>query len=225
MSDLTGKTAFVANASSAAGQACVAKLKSAGAKVCGVDSVAADLSVSVDPMLPESWDLAFQQCIEKLGGLDVLVIETVGQAPGSIADISLADFKAAHRGMVIPAFLAQNRGVIAMRTIGRAGAIVHITPAAARAALDQAVAACTASAGILFSSKSAALECAKAKDGIVVNTILVGPVEGESTLPYGDNVSVIPPDAVADAVLFYATDGAVYMSGMDLPLDGGLLAQ
>jgi NAD(P)-dependent dehydrogenase (short-subunit alcohol dehydrogenase family) len=225
MSDLTGKIAFVANASSAAGQACVAKLKSAGAKVCGVDSDAADLGVSVNPMTPESWDEAFQHCIEKLGGLDVVVIETAGEASGSIEDISLADFKAAHRGMVIPAFLAQNRGVIAMRSAGRAGAIVHITPAAARAAMEHAVATCTASAGILFSSKSAALECAKAKDGIVVNTILVGPVEGESALPYDEDVSVIPPHAVADAVLFYATDGAVYMSGMDLPLDGGFLAQ
>lgn len=225
MSDLTGKVAFVARASSASGHAIIAKFKSAGAKVCGVDSDAADLSVSVDATAPESWDQAFQTCRETLGGLDILVIETVGQPSESIEEISLADFKAAHRDMVIPAFLAQNRGVMAMRAAGGSGAIVHITPAAARSAMEKAVVACTASAGILFSSKSAALECAKAKDGIVVNTVLVGPVEGETSLPYGADVEVIPPAAVADAVLFYSTDGAVYMSGMDLPLDGGFLAQ
>lgn len=225
MSDLTGKVAFVTNAGGAVGQACVAKLRQAGAQVCAVSGSSGDLSVDVDLMSQESWDEAFKECVDKLGGLDVLVIFTPGQASPSIETTPLADFKATHRGMAIPAFLAQNRGILAMRSVGSAGALVHVLPAAARAALDGAAAACAASAGILFSSKSAALECAKAKDGIVVNAILVGPVQGEVLLPYGADVSLIAPDAVADAVLFYATDGAVYMSGMDLPLDNGFLAQ
>lgn len=225
MSDLTGKVAFVTNADGAIGQACVARLQQAGAQVCAVGGSSADLTVDVDSLSQGSWDVAFKFCAEKLGGLDVLVISTPGQTTPSIETTPLSDFKATHRDMAIPAFLAQNRGILAMRSVGSAGAIVHVLPAAARAALDGAAAACAASAGILFSSKSAALECAKAKDGIVVNAILVGPVEGEVLLPYGADVSLIAPDAVADAVLFYATDGAVYMSGMDLPLDNGFLAR
>lgn len=222
---MTGKVAFIANAETAVGLACATKLRDAGARTCIAGSGAADLNVSLDPMNPSSWDEAYTLCIEKLGGLDVLVIPTLGQASTSIENLSLSDFKASHRGMAVPAFLAQNHGVMAMRSTGSGGAIVHVIPAAARAALDGAAAACTASAGILFSSKSASLECAKAKDGIVVNAILVGQLEGEGALPYGGDATIIQPHEVADSVLFYATDGAVYMSGMDLPLDGGLLAQ
>lgn len=224
MSDLTGKVAFVTNADSAVGRACVAKLQQAGAQVCAVGSGPADLEVAVDLMSQDSWDEALKLCAEKLGGLDVLVIATPGQASPSIETTTLDDFKSTHRGMAVPAFLAQNRGVLAMRSVDSAGAIIHVLPAAARAALDGAAATCAASAGILFSSKSAALECAKAKDGIVVNTILVGQVDGEPALPYGSGASIIDPAAVADSVLFYATDGAVYMSGMELPVDDGLLA-
>ncbi|MBK6598114.1 MAG: SDR family oxidoreductase [Proteobacteria bacterium] len=41
-------------------------------------------------------------------------------------------------------------------------------------------------------------------------------------LPGAPSVS---PDAVAAAVLFLATDGAAYMTGVELPVDGGWLAQ
>jgi len=225
MTDLNGKVAFIANAGNAVGQACRAKLREAGARICAAGADEADLSVSIDPMDPDAWDKAYAQCIDELGGLDVLVIPTLGKISNSIDSESLEDFKETHRGMAVPAFLAQNRGVVSMRSAGQGGAIVHVIPAAARAALDGASAACTASAGILFSAKSASLECAKAKDGIVVNAILVGQLDGEHALPYGADATVIKPEEVADAVLFYATDGAVYMSGMDLPLDGGLLAQ
>lgn len=225
MSDLTGKVAFIVNAEHAVGQACVAKLRAAGVRICAAGAGEADLNVSVDPMDSDSWDTVYTKCINELGGLDVLVIPTLGKASASIESDSLSDFKATHRGMAVPAFLAQNRGVIAMRSTGQGGAIVHVIPAAARAALDGASAACTASAGILFAAKSASLECAKAKDGLVVNAILVGQLDGENALPYGADATVIKPAEVADAVLFYATDGAVYMSGMDLPVDGGLLAQ
>lgn len=226
MSDLSNKVAFVANADTAIGRACVASLVSAGAKVCvaGATGRDADLAVDVDSRDPESWDAAFKDCIETLGSLDVLVIPTAVTSATSIEETPVQDFIKSHRSMVVPAFLAQNRGIMAMRSAGQGGAVVHVIPAAARSGLDGAVAACAASAGILFSSKSAALECAKAKDGIVVNAVLVGPVAGEPPLPYPDHVTAVPPQAVADAVLFYATDGAVYMSGMDLPVDGGFLA-
>lgn len=226
MSDLSNKVAFVANANSAIGRACVASLASAGAKICvsGAAGRDADLAVDVDPRDPDAWDAAFKTCIETLGSMDVLVIPTAATSATSIEETPLKDFVSSHRSMAVPAFLAQNRGIVAMRTTGQGGAVVHVIPAAARSGLDGAVAACAASAGILFSSKSAALECAKAKDGIVVNAVLVGPVAGEPPLPYPEHVTAVPPQAVADAVLFYATDGAVYMSGMDLPVDGGFLA-
>lgn len=224
MSSLSGKVAFVTRTDGPIGRACVASLAAAGAQVCVVGESGGDLAVTVDRHDQGSWDSAFSACIEKLGGLDVLVIPTPAESSEPIEEMKVADFITSHRSMAVPAFLAQNRGIMAMRKTGSGGAVVHVIPAAAKAGLDGAVAACAASAGILFSSKSAALECAKAKDGIVVNAVLVGPVAGEPVLPYPKNVTAVPPQAAADAVLFFATDGAVYMSGMDLPVDDGFLA-
>ena len=230
MTDLTGKTAFVANADSAIGQACCARLAKAGASICaghgsGASVSGADLAVEVDSMESQSWDAAYKACSTQFGRLDILVIPTMGESSAPIEKPTFDSFVTTHRAMAVPAFFAQSRGILAMRDAGHGGAVIHVLPAAARAAVDGAVAACAASAGILFSSKSAALECAKAKDGIVVNTVLVGPVAGTLPLPYPETIKAISPQSVAESVLFYATDGAAYMSGMDLPVDDGFLAQ
>ncbi len=173
----------------------------------------------------KSWDTAYKACLNQFGRLDVLVIPTMGESSAPIENLAFDSFVTAHRSMAVPAFFAQSRGILAMREAGQGGAVIHVLPAAARAAVDGAVAACAASAGILFSSKLAALECAKAKDGIVVNTVLVGPVAGTPPLPYPLSIKAISPQSVAESVLFYATDGAAYMSGMDLPVDDWFLAQ
>ena len=230
MSDLSGKTAFVANADSVIGQACCARLAKAGASVCashgsGTSVTGVDLAIEVTTTESQSWDEAYKACVNQFGRLDVLVIPTIGESSKPIEKLTVDSFVTIHRAMAVPAFFAQSRGILAMRDAGNGGAVIHVLPAAARAAVDGAVAACTASAGILFSSKSAALECAKAKDGIVVNTVLVGPVAGTPPLPYPETIKAISPQSVAESVLFYATDGAAYMSGMDLPVDDGLLAQ
>ena len=230
MSDLTGKTAFVGNAGSVLGQACIERLAKAGAAVCaghgpGSSVAGADMAIEIDLMAPDSWSAAFQACVKNLGRLDVLVIVTEGQTSSPLENLEFSAFVAAHRSMAVPAFFAQSRGILAMRDAGNGGAVIHVLPAAARSALDGAVTSCVASAGILLSSKSAALECAKTKDGIVVNTVLTGPVEGAPNLPYPDGAGPVTPAAVAESVLFYATDGAAYMSGMDLPVDNGYLAQ
>ena len=52
----------------------------------------------------------------------------------------------------------------------------------------------------------------------------MGSVEGEPELRYPDGSGPISPDAIAESVLFYAADGAAYMTGMDLPVDDGFLA-
>jgi NAD(P)-dependent dehydrogenase (short-subunit alcohol dehydrogenase family) len=230
MSNLSGKVAFIANANSPVGQACVLKLAAAGTRICasctdGYPLDGADLSIEISANEAEPWDSAFKACIAELGGLDVLVIPTQAKSSPPIELLGYDVFVESHRSMAIPAFLAQNQGILAMRSLGRGGAVVHVLPAVARAGLGGAVAACTASAGILFSSKSAALECAKEKDGIVVNVVLAGPVEGDPELSYPPGTPVVPPDAVADSVLFFATEGAIYMSGMDMPVDDGFLAQ
>jgi NAD(P)-dependent dehydrogenase (short-subunit alcohol dehydrogenase family) len=225
MTDLTNKAVFIANGAHPVAQACAAAFRQQGAKACLVNADGGDLRVEIDVQDQASWVAAFSACHGALGGPDVLVIPSFGGVSEGIEALKFGEFVAAHRAMAVPAFLAQNQGIIAMRSARVAGAVIHILPAASRVAVGNAAAVCTAAAGILFSSKSAALECAKAKDGIVVNALLAGPVEGAGDVDYGVPVDSVSPQQIAAAAVFYATDGAAYMTGMDLPIDNGLVAQ
>ncbi len=225
MTGIATKTVFIANGAHPVAQACAAAFRAEGVKVCVANGSGGDLKIDVDVQDQDSWISAFATSHAELGGPDVLVIPSFGSASGGIETLEAEDFVSAHRAMAVPAFLAQNQGILAMRRAGIQGALVHILPAAARSAVGNAAAVCTAAAGVLFSSKSAALECAKAKDGIVVNALLAGPVAGMDDLDYGVHVDAIDPQQIAAAAVFYATEGAVYMTGMDLPIDNGLVAQ
>lgn len=225
MTDMKSKTVFVAEGANPVAQACVARFRAEGAQICVVNGSGGDLGVEVDVQSEASWEAAFATCRAELGGPDIIVIPSFASGSVGIDTLDVEDFVTVHRSMAVPAFLAQNKGILAMRGAGIEGAVIHILPAAARAAVGNAAAVCTAAAGILFSSKSAALECAKAKDGIVVNALLAGPVDDADELDYGVHVESVSPDQIAEAALFFAAEGAVYMTGMDLPVDNGLVAQ
>jgi NAD(P)-dependent dehydrogenase (short-subunit alcohol dehydrogenase family) len=106
--------------------------------------------------------------------------------------------------------------------------VVHVLSVLARVAAPGVAALCAASRGLLMSAKSAALECARARDGVLVNAVLAGRIEGDpehwpdgSLLPAAPVVTV---EEVAAGVRFMAREGAAYMTGADLPVDGGFLA-
>jgi NAD(P)-dependent dehydrogenase (short-subunit alcohol dehydrogenase family) len=223
VSDFLEKRVFIAGKANEVLLSCAKRFLADGASLCVVtlDTVSepaetpadagaiASLSFDIDPMNAESWKAAFARCIEELGGLDVIV-SICGQAQSSpIEELSLGEFSSAHRAIVVPAFLAQNLGILAMRSVGSRGALVHVLPSAARMARDGQAAVSVASTGIRYSAKAAALECAREQDGIVVNTVIAGDV---------------PANDVAESVFFYATDGAEYMTGTDMPIDDGLIS-
>ena len=59
------------------------------------------------------------------------------------------------------------------------GVIINVTSVLARVAATDCAPVCAAARGVLMSTKSAALECAKAKDNIVVSAVLAGRIEGD----------------------------------------------
>ncbi len=240
MGDLGGKTAFISAATTAVGRACAQALGSSGAALCladpdldaaqhlaaAIDAPAA-LATGLQPQSADSWSTATARCLSEFDRLDVLVLCAGPRAAESgISDTRLEDFRAALHGVGLAAWLGQKYGVLAMRAAGRGGAVVHVTSVLGRLAAPRAAAVCAGSAGVLMSARAAALECAKAGDGIVVNTVLTGPVAGDEEHCFSaaanvpDAVLVTPQD-VAAAVLFYATHGAAYMTGTEIPVDGG----
>ena len=244
MQTLKGKTVFIAVADSVVGRACARVLSMRGANIClaaanedDAQRVAKELNgapfscVSLDVKDETSWQKAFAASVATHGALDIFV-QCVGRYHGGspIVETSLADFKDAIYDTGVAAWLGQKQAILTMRAGGAGGGIIHVTSLLGRDAIPNAAATCAASSGIVMSSKAAALECAKNKDKIVVNTVLAGPVDGdngEHYPPVEDCLagSLVSADDVAEAVLFYATDGAAYMTGTELPVEGGMLCQ
>ena len=166
VSSLSGKTAFVFGANCAIGQACAETLSVQGARLFTADHNDLD-----DRGSDEAWQDLLQRSVKKLGRLDIYV-HCDPVAPGRpVCETPLSDFREALYDSALSAWLGQKHAILAMREHG-GGAIVQVISTLARAAAVNAAAGCAAHAGILMSSKAAALECAKHNDGIVINAVL-----------------------------------------------------
>jgi NAD(P)-dependent dehydrogenase (short-subunit alcohol dehydrogenase family) len=148
--------------------------------------------------------------IDEAGALDVLVV-IAKDAAGPIAETSADTFSDALGGELRSAFVALQDGVAAMRAKGGGGSVVFVAPAQGRhRAFD------TLQQGLRLMARAAALELGP--EGIRVNVVLPGAGEG----PLG---RACTPADIAAGVAFAASDRAHFMTGADLAIDGGRLAQ
>ena len=194
-----------------------------------------------DALDPGAWDRAFARETDRLGGLDVVVNARHYVERAWIEGTDGAAFGAAFRRNASANWVVQKAAILALRRarpdggvadedLARGGArvLINVLPVLARIAAPGCAAVCAAARGLLMSTRSAALECARAHDGLVVSAVLAGRIDGDAR--HWPDVELLPrapvvtPADVAAGVLFLATDGAAYMTGVELPVDGGLLA-
>lgn len=224
MSAFSGKTALVhAQAGCGVGEACTRALETAGARVFATHQPG---SVDDDDLLSDAgWQALMQRCLDELGSLDIFVCCAPRSPATAITNTSLTQFRNILYNSALNGWLGQKHAVLAMREHGRGGAIVHVTSVLARAVVENAAAQCAAEAGLLMSAKAAALECAKRGDGILVNTVLAGPIEEDGPSDLLPGHAVVSASNVADAALFLLSDGADYMTGTELAVDRGFLSR
>lgn len=168
-----------------------------------------------------------------LGGLDVLVNNAgVGDNPVPTLDQDLARFRKVLSVHLDGAFLASREAARHMLP-RRRGAIVNIASIAALGGLPRRNAYGAAKAGIAAMTR--AMACEWAPSGIRVNAVAPGYVATELVRKLADAGGLdlaairrrIPmgalgaPEAIADAVVFLASDAARYITGATLPVDGG----
>ena len=132
--------------------------------------------------------------------------------------------------------LTARYAVPAMKRTG-GGAMVHISSMDALRGDDKPQDAYGVSkAGVIRLSKSLAIQFAG--DGIRSNCILPGPIQSPMQARWDGNDSAMEAinsyvplgrvgqvDDIASAVLFLLSDKASYITGVDLPIDGGCLAK
>lgn len=224
MPPISGKAALIhAQPGCAIGDACVSVLLAEGVRVYATHQ--ADAAKSFDQLSDSGWAALMQRCLAELDGLDIFICCAPRERGTSITNTSLEQFRDLLYRSALAGWLGQKHAIVAMREHSPRGAILHITSVLARAAADHAAAQCSAEAGILMSSKAAALECAKAEDGIVVNTILAGPIEEDGTDRLQQGATPVQAADVAAAALFMVSDGASYMTGTELAVDAGWLSR
>ena len=155
---------------------------------------------------------------------DVLVNGCYAHHAGTLAETSLEQFSQTLQSNLTAAFFGTQTAVVRLRAAGRTGAIINMSSVFADRALPGTAAYAASAGGIRSLTKSVALACAEAGDGIHVHAILTGHYEGSPELPQRGNGLLggrITAGEVAALVVQLAGDGATYTHGSTVALDGG----
>jgi NAD(P)-dependent dehydrogenase (short-subunit alcohol dehydrogenase family) len=204
-------------------------IESAGGRAIGIN---ADVGRGADAAR------AVAECVETLGGLDVLVNNAGVVRYGELPDLSEQDWDLMLDTNLKGPFLMAKHAIPAMRERG-GGAIVNL--ASVQAVVSQPLVAAYAASkgGVVSLTRTMAID--HAKDGIRVNSVLPGSVRtpmlryGAGLFEPGDPEGaieawghthpidrVIEPEEVARVILFLASDDAAVITGAPHFVDGGL---
>ena len=246
---LDGKSALITGAASGMGAATARLFAREGAKVIVADilddegaSVVSDISaaggtaryVRLDISDEASWDAAVEASLAAFGNIDILI----NNAGISGSDPDLLSRSVWDKQMTVNAtgtFLGMRTVVPVMQKQG-GGSIVNISSISGVTGQSFVHMGYNASKGAIRTlTKAAAVQFAN--DGIRVNSVHPGlmPAMRTSKLTADPEIrdkmlSAVPMrrageiDEVANANLFLASDEASYITGVELPVDGGFLA-
>ena len=221
------------------GKECADALRASGA--------AADF-VPLDVTSEQSWERAVPEAISRLGGLDILVNNAGVEITSLLADLAAEDARRMLEVNVLGTALGIKHGFRAMRPggpAGQGGAIVNVSSVAATIAFPGIAVYSATKSAVDRLTRVAAMEAGKLGYGVRVNSVYPGlvPTEmGNQLAQDMANVGLFPSaqEAVAavvaltpagrlgevadmaDAVVFLASDGARFITGAGLPIDGGM---
>jgi NAD(P)-dependent dehydrogenase (short-subunit alcohol dehydrogenase family) len=191
------------------------------------------------------WAATMREVQERFGGLDILVNNAGVLGPSSALthqdpeSCSLSDWRAVHEVNLDGVFLGCQHGIRAMKD--RGGSIVNISSRSGLVGIPFAAAYASSKAAVRNHTKSVALYCASQGYAVRCNSIHPGAIltpMWDAVLGVGSEREVrmaalvkdTPlkrfghPDDVANAVLYLASDESQYVTGIELSIDGGLLA-
>lgn len=209
MAVLTGKTSLILSTETALSRAVQDNLTGAGASVTTLDIAEASEA---------AWDEGLLNSSRRPATIDVIVNIGIPDSGGAVGEITLPDFHRIIETSYIRTWLALKYGIQVLRATG-GGSFINITAVDGKYGAPDAAARCAASNGIANMTRSAALECAAKKDNVRVNALMVGDImPGQHDTYAPGHVS---PQDVAAAVAHLASDAAVYITGLIMPVDNG----
>ncbi len=195
-----------------------------------------------------SWEAAVTATVDRLGGLDILVNNAGIELSGLLVDAEADDIRKMLEVNVLGTALGIKHGLRAMRPggpAGNGGAIVNIASVAATIAFPGIGGYSATKSAVDRLTRVAAFEAGKLGFGVRVNCVYPGLVPTEMGQKLAVDMAELglfeSPEAavgavieqtpagrlgevadMADAVVFLASEQARFITGIGLPVDGGM---
>jgi 3-oxoacyl-[acyl-carrier protein] reductase len=237
---LETRRALVLGASSGLGKAVAQALVAEGARVAlcarnpervaaaaaelGAEGIVADLSV------PGAAAQVVREAEQRLGQVDILVVNTGGPPPGLFVELQDSAWRDSFEALWMSSVGAIRAALPGMRT-RRWGRVVVITSIAAREPVPKLMLSNALRAGLHGLVNALSKEVSA--DGITVNALMPGYTLTERLqelqLDLAKLATQIParrlgrPEDLAAVAVFLASEPAAYVSGQAIAVDGGLL--
>ena len=252
MNGLAGRIALVTGAGINIGRNTARRLAAAGARVVvfdinGEDAAAtaalieADggraVAVRGDVREPDDVTLALDAAERDLGGCPDIVVNNAGvMVLSGLLNTSVDEWRRVIDISLTGQFIVAQAAALRMIANGKHGTIVNMCSGAGHAGYPGAIAYGAAKAAVHNFTQSLAVELAP--HGIRANAISPtrsaeptrSGIPGEAPRKQNPDPGNIPlgrigaADDVANAILFLVSDDAAFVTGVDFPVDGGVLA-
>jgi NAD(P)-dependent dehydrogenase (short-subunit alcohol dehydrogenase family) len=204
--------------------------------------------VRLDVTDDANWASAVAATVHHLGGLDILVNNAGVEITSLITDVEVADIQKMLDVNILGTTLGLKHGLRAMRpggAAGQGGSIINVASVAATIAFPGIAVYSATKSAVDRLTRVAAMESGKLGYGVRVNCVYPGLVPTAMGLGLANDMASIglyasaeaavgavieltpagrlgQVDDMADAVVFLASDAARFITGVGLPVDGGM---